>query len=300
MDMKNKIIYLYLFLSTLLFFFPSCTEKELGGCPNLSIHLEYWADGSTDVLQKHIANATYYIYTEQGKLVQKGTLSSDLLNRPCGFQLKLDPGEYHFVCWGNLEHYCLVNRDEQLEQAYIYTAQQDAESYPQSFDPLYFGEADITITDMDQMTKITPHFHGAHVTMWLYVKGFKETDEQGRQIAPHFYLSNFEAEYDFHGLPRNQQITYYPESVYKEEDDVLMAYCHLPRFDEQTTSMIHLYSGVDHRLVETVDLRKFIDNNNIKLTGKEEVDIPILLEFHDLDCMVTLPDWDEEEAKPIL
>lgn len=299
MNMKSKVIYLYLLCGSLLFLFPSCTEEKLGGCPDLSVHLEYLADGSTNVLQKYIANATYYIYNEQGGLVQKGKLSPDQLNRPCGFQLKLNPGKYHFVCWGNLEHYCRIDHEEQLEQAHVCTAQEHAEGLPYSFDPLYFSEADVTITDVDKVAEITPRFHGAHITIWLYVKGFEETDEQGRIIPPSFFLGDFGSECDFHGETCGKQITYFPESVYDEEEQVIMAYCHLPRFDEQTASQVHLYSGVDHQLIETVDLREFISSNNIRLTGKEEIDIPILLEFNDLDCVVTLPDWDEEEAKPI-
>lgn len=285
-----------------LFLVSSCTKEKVGGCPNVTVRLEYLGDGTTDVLRKYIANVTYYIYDNNGNYVTEGCWPiDDGAGESLQRRLRLEQaGTYTVVCWGNLEHYSRAMNTGRMDEACVCPLRMGGEEGYTSCDPLYFGEAELVVDDVEGDAEVQVRFHGAHITLWMYAKGVEDIGPGGVNLPPQFCVAGCQGECDFQGSECGEPFDFIPESVYDEEERVFMARCHVSRFDENTSGVIEVYRTTGHLLLTTVDLKEFIADNGIRLTGKEEIDIPILLEFGPLGVTVTLPEWDVEESKPVM
>lgn len=281
-----------------LFLCGGCTTAEMGGCKNAVVNFEYKGDGTTDLFRDHIANVSYYVYDVTGKQVASGRLESADLSLFRGFQLRLEAGTYNIICWGNLEHYCQVTGENRKEEARIVNIAHTTGGIPQSYDPLYHGKALLTIFDIEGKATATVTFRSAHITLWAYTKGVTDYDENGVNHPPVFHVGGFSSEYDFECEGGGIPLSFSPESVYKPEYQVSMARCEVPRFVENTSSQLKVYRQSDYKLLEVVELGQFIADNNIEITGKEEVTIPILFDFQGIGVEVRMPSWDEVGVSP--
>lgn len=297
MPQMNRVFYL-LGILLLLPLCHGCTETEIGGCRNASITFQYTADGTTDVFREHIANVSYYVYDASGRLVTSGRLESADLSAFRGFKLKLEKGSYEVVCWGNLEHHCQARMHEQKETAHIVNLAHVSDADPQTGDPLYFGKETLEITDSNVGTTINISFHAAHITLWMYTKGVTDFDANGNPCPPVFHVGGFHSEYDFDGSSGGTPISFRPESTYKEEKQICMARCIVPRFNQETPAVLKVFKGTDHKLLEVVEISRFISDNQIEVEEKEEVVIPILFDFMGLEVVIRMPSWDEIEVSP--
>lgn len=294
--MKRVLHLLSLFL---LYLCGGCTTVEMGGCKNTIVAFEYTGDGTSDQFRNHIANVTYYVYDAAGTKVADGRLDNADLTLFRGFRLRLEKeGSYDVVCWGNLEHYCQVIKEDRKEDARIVNIAHTTGDTPQSGDPLYFGKASLTITDTEGKVTSTVNFHSAHITLWAYTKGATDYDENGVNRPPVFYVGGFDSEYNFEGNSGGIPLSYCPESVYKAESLVSMARCEVPRFGEDVSSLLKVYKRSDNKLLEVVELGQFIADNDIEITEKEEVTIPILFDFQGVSVVVRMPSWDEVGIQP--
>lgn len=275
-----------------------CTEAEMGGCDNVSVRFQYSGDGTNDTFRQHIANVTYYVYDASGNRVATGRLESAGLADFRGFQLRLESGTYEVVCWGNLEHYCQANHTERRETARIVNLAHVENADAVNYDPLYYGAATVEVTDVHGKTDAVVQFHSAHITLWMYTKGALTYNEDGTPRPPVFHVGGFFSEFDFQGTGGGIPMSFTPEAVYKEEKKICMARCEVPRFGEDTPSLLKVYNSTDHQLLEIVEMAKFIEDNNIQIKGQEEVEIPIMLDFMGLKVVVRLPTWEEIGAVP--
>lgn len=287
---------LYILLLPLLC--HGCTVAEVGGCKNTAVTFEYTGNGTADSFREHIANVAYYVYDSAGKQVAAGRLAPEDLAVFRGFSLRLEKGSYEVVCWGNLEHYCQPVQDENKATARIVNPTHVADADPKTNDPLYYGKTTLDITDGNQSTLATVRFHSAHITLWMYTKGIVDADAGGKLHPAVFHVGGFDSEYDFDGNGLGIPMSFCPESAYKPESKVCMARCEVPRFRENTPAILKVFQGSDHKLLEVVELSRFIADNNIGLEGVEEIDIPILFDFMGLDVVVRMPSWDEVEVSP--
>ena len=294
--MNNIGRLLYMLLLPLLCY--GCTQAEMGGCKNTAVTFEYVGNGAVDSFREHIANVAYYIYDSAGKQIATGRLAPEDLSAFRGFKLRLEKGSYEVVCWGNLEHYCQPVQNENKATARIINPMHVADADPKTNDPLYYGKTLIDITDENESTLVTVRFHAAHITLWMYTKGIVDADADGNYHPTVFHVGGFDSEYDFNGNSHGIPMSFCPESAYKQESKVCMARCHVPRFQGNTPAILKVFQGSDHKLLEVVELSRFIADNNIELEEAEEVDIPILFDFMGLSVVVRMPSWDEVEVSP--
>lgn len=270
----------------------------MGGCNNASVTFEYSGDGANDTFRQHIANVTYYVYDASGTRIATGRLESSALATFRGFQLQLEKGTYEVVCWGNLEHYCQPNHAERKETAKIVNLAHVENADAVNYDPLYYGTTTVEVADVNQKSDVIVKFHSAHITIWMYTKGTVTLNPDGTPRPPVFHVGGFHSEFDFNGKGGGIPMSFTPEAIYKEEKQICMARCEVPRFTEDTPSLLKVYNSADQQLLEVVEIGKFIEDNNIQIEGKEEIEIPILLDFMGLGVVVRLPTWDEVGAVP--
>lgn len=285
-------------LLLLLLLCHGCTEAEIGGCKNTAITFEYTGDGTTDVFRKHIANVAYYVYDATGKQVTAGRLESTGLSSFPGVKLKLEKGTYDIVCWGNLEHYCQADLDELKETARIVNREHAADADPKTGDPLYFGQTTLEVTNSNENTTTTVKFHCVHITLWMYTKGIVDVDANGKSWSPVFHVGGFDSEYNFSGISGGIPMSFCPESVYKEEKQICMATCEVPRFSKNTPAVLKVFRGSNHQLLEVIELSRFITDNQIEIEEQEEINIPIMFDFMGLEVIIRMPSWDEIDVSP--
>ena len=288
----------YLLNLCFLYLCSGCTTTEMGGCKNAIVVFKYMGDGNSDIFSDFIANVTYFVYDADGIQVASGRMEPADLSLNRGFQLRLGEGDYEVVCWGNLEHYCQAVDTEKKDEAHVLNIAHSSGREAKTGDPLYYGKTSFRVADAEGKTTATITFHSAHITIWAYTKGVTDYDEGGVNRPPVFHIGGFDSRYDFECNCGGMPLSFYPEAVYKKEYMVSMARCEVPRFNEHTTSLLKVYKQSDYKLLEVVQLEKFIADNSIEISGKEEVTIPILFDFQGLGVEVRIPSWEEIGVKP--
>ena len=128
-------------------------------------------------------------------------------------------------------------------------------------------------------------FSSAHITIGVYVKGFKDTTP-----LPSVELTDIPAHYDFNRQASGTSILYRKTAVNTVVENQNYAYSefYAPLFDENTPTLLYIKKQSDGSTVATVSLKDFIVQNNISLIG-EGLFIPIQIEFKSVSVEVTLP-----------
>lgn len=280
--------------------FAGCTGAELSESKNVTLQFRYTADGTTDVLPEYIGSVTLYVYdSKTGQFIKSAKIDNTDLLKYQSANLMLDPGTYDIVCWGNVKDNTTFNNtfagesEAALTNPYCNTTQKVTTN-----DPLYYGKTTLNVSSNLYETSGTVDFCCAHIDIWVYVKGITDKSSSGENIPPIVTVSNLLPAYNFSMQPQGDSISYYPESAYRQDKLVSMAHCSVLRFTEDTPAQINIYKGSNGELIEAVSISKFITDNKISVSGKEEVSIQLLLEYSALGVVIRIPQWDEVSATP--
>ncbi|WP_321331001.1 FimB/Mfa2 family fimbrial subunit [uncultured Bacteroides sp.] len=293
-----KVLIKALFLLSALL--AGCTEIDLSGNKNITLQFQYTADGTTDVLADYIGSVTLFVYdAETGKFIQSVKVDNAELLKNKSVNLLLDPGMYDIICWGNVEdNTAFSNVSSGESEAMLTHLHADSEQKIKTNDPLYYGKVILTVPSTLEETNATVSFQCAHIDVWVYVKGITDLSASGQNIPPIVCISNLYPAYSFSMQTQGEPLSYYPESAYREDKLVSMAHCSVLRFTENTSAKLSLYKGSTGELLDTVSISQFIADNQINISSKEEVAIPLLVEYGSLGITIKIPNWDEVSTAP--
>lgn len=280
----------------------SCTRVEVEYPRDSHIAFVYTADADLPVqgFWGYIASVNYFIYDPAGHLYTSGSVTDPGIE---GIRLSLPVSKYRIVCWGNLEHYNRAEQTGELSAARIVTGGADPAGVLQGSDPLYYAWADFTVKEESPDNKIELPFSNVHIPVWVYVRGFFNKDIPGYEQPPVIRLQGFASGFDFGGKPLQQTVSYDLPLTYDQSRDLLSGRSVVPRFDEQTPGLLNIYSAGEHRLLYSLSIKEYMAANNIRITGRKEAAVPILVEFfHEgisVSVSVRKPDWKEVEVSPV-
>lgn len=314
-----KLFHITLLLFSVLLL-NGCIGEDMDSCPevvdnNLSITFLYPDDAGKDIFSKKIDKVDLFVFDEQGHFVTSQTIEQAALSAFAGAKLKLSPGTYRIVCWGNAStksEFGGVSNGSLFTDAFISNSTVDGNSVATNGDRLYYAPASTTGQSLSQGFTITVptegminksiNFSRAHIRVIVYTKGFEDHSQQGASLTPVIELTNVSLRYNFNMQTSANLITYRDISVSAivEGKSMNIVDFNTPLFDENTSMQMVIKKQSDGSTLTTVNLADFIRDNNITIDDSVEIVVPILIEYIGGSFQITLSKWGQTPVGPEL
>ena len=287
-----KLLKTLLFLSILLL--TGCLKNDMDNCPyNLMLAFRYYGNESVDQFSKMINGVTLYVFNDNGRLVDIKNLSRSSLEAQQGINLKLEPGKYRFVCWGNAFAETTFSGESTLSTLLLQHPNQASGLAIPTNDELYYGDLNIDLPKHDIIAEDIV-FSSAHIHLEIYTKGSGTSTR-----LPSMEIQNLHPQYDHTMTTTGSQVTYYPKVKYDPEKKAAFAKLQVLRFADDNPVKIEIKDPDNSgNSIANVNLKEFMVKNNIHVNGIHEATIKVLVEFNDMDISITIPDWKQEDIKP--
>lgn len=311
---KHKIIHLMklpkklsLFVLSSSLLFTGCIGDDLSGCPpdsNVTLAFSYpnFPDRISRVTVSIYDSNTCCLISEN-RQVDKSEL--DLFQ---GIGLTLPAGSYTAVCWGNAFdntriNGCSIGEDltcHEVGNPCCFTLEADTIT---TNDALYYGIRDFTVHPNTRTTQ-TVAFTPAHIWLIVQVQGLPSTAaEQPACDYPYIKVNNLPPTYDYQMITHGNPTTYYPAVTVTCEDLLAEARLDVLRFEKDTPVTIDVVENkTTNEILHTLDLRSFIEANNIDMTAGREVVIPVLITFGGDQSVITvgiIENWSDLPVNPV-
>lgn len=313
--MKQFYISLLLLCTFLL---SGCVNEDMASCPaakesNLVLTFRYTDDQQMDVFSDKIHRVDVFIFDEADRLVYEQSIDKVALSAFAGVELNLQKGDYHIVCWGNANDKTEfdISQGSLFKDAFLGHSSLKTETTATNGDPLYYSSSmsgrslpqgfKITVPEEGDLTQ-TISFNRAHIEIGLYVKGFEDKSASGELLLPIVELTHIPPYYDFEMKTFGDIIPYQDVLTLQTIEDEEMATIdfYTPFFAEDTPMRILIKKASDGTTVTEINLKDFIQENNITIQFTGEVVIPILVEYKQTSVSITLPGWVQTPVNPEL
>lgn len=280
--------------------YDRCPPKGKG------IKFRYLGDGTNDIFQEKIDKVNFYVFDQDGNYVASYELGRKELRDFQGIYLNLEPGNYNYIAWANTsKNTQLSNIDNGQNISDLYLIHTLVDEPRNSIDSLYYANSVRIVTKGDVVPRGVDgesdiiDFRRAHTNIEVFVKGYSGL-ELDNSLASVVNLSGFLSQYSFEMEPQGNEVVYNNTGsvVSKGGTRVSESSFFIPKiYDDAEYIKLDVFAGGDENLHTEIDLMRFVKENNIDL-NKEELVISILIEYKDLDVIVSVPKWEIEEVEP--
>lgn len=312
--MKKFILYLCLPLVSFVLL-ASCIKENMEGCDRCIV-FEYYADGETDVFPNHITSVSLYVFDHQNQLVEPSRLGGknpirleqNDLKREQGITLPLNHGVYRLVGVGNDYEKTEVynaNCGEMTNITFRHPGCLNREV--EGNDSLYLGSKLIEIDENEVYFKDVVRFYSSHLKVSYTVKGYSEIPETSSTRADGILLDlrvkNLRSQTAFDqahdkNLAEGTKVVYNPVFTRNWDNGNHETYFHIMRHSADCDVEFELVNIETGEVLHTLKLADFLEQHKqyIDVT-KQEVLIPIEVEFKNMAVTVTIPDWVVENVE---
>jgi hypothetical protein len=284
----------------------SCIKDNIEGCER-DIVFEYYADGDTDVFPKHVTSVNLYVFDSEDRLLEKycRRLEQNDLKSYQGVKLSLNPGEYRFVCLGNDYDLTEVYNTDCGDMSGITYRNPDCfETLCEGNDSLYLGSKHIVIPEDAWYFRDKIRLYSSHLKVSYTVKGYygDEPTRAGgylglrvKNLAPQSSFDQAHAQNLGHG----EKVDYAPEFDWNSENGDHVARFNIMRHEADNSVEFELVDKATGTVLHTLALKDFLAEYEeyIDVT-KQEVLIPIVVEFKTVGITVTIADWVVNNVTP--
>ena len=301
----KKLLYLSLPL-VMMVLLASCIKDNIEGCER-DIVFEYYADGDTDVFPKHVTSVNLFVFDSEDRLMPQHCrrLEQNDLKSHQGVKLSLNPGEYRFVCLGNDYDLTEVyNVDCGNMSGITYRNPDCFDNACQGNDSLYLGSKIINISEDAWYFRDTVRLYSSHLKVSYTVKGYygDEATRAGgyldlrvKNLAPQSSFDQAHAQNLGHG----EKVDYAPEFEWNSENGDHTAYFNIMRHTADNDVEFELVDRASGAVLHTLALKDFLEDykDYVDVT-KQEVLIPIVVEFKTVGITVTIANWVVNNVTP--
>lgn len=301
----KKLLYLSLPL-VMMVLLASCIKDNIEGCER-DIVFEYYADGDTDVFPKHVTSVNLYVFDSEDRLLEKycRRLEQNDLKSYQGVKLSLNPGEYRFVCLGNDYDLTEVYNTDCGDMSGITYRNPDCfETLCEGNDSLYLGSKNIVIPEDAWYFRDKIRLYSSHLKVSYTVKGYygdeltragSYLDLRVKNLAPQSSFDQAHAQNLGHG----EKVDYAPEFDWNSENGDHVARFNIMRHEADNSVEFELVDKATGTVLHTLALKDFLAEYEeyIDVT-KQEVLIPIVVEFKTVGITVTIADWVVNNVTP--
>lgn len=286
-----------------------CVDEEKG---NLTLLFNYEINNQKEVFIEKIQKVDIFVFKKEGQYVTTRSMNLDALSNFTGITLELDPGSYQVVCWGNVSEKSFttpLGSQSLFKDALIShvakrngTAATDGDSlYYASDKDLLFEGLNATVSTKNT-TERTISFYNAYVKVQVYVKGLIDKNSQGELLPPTIEMTNVPDGYNFDMQTNIGLISYLNKTSFQpiggEEVAVLTFYT--PRFKDDNPIEILVKKSSDNSVITRINLKNFMQENNITVEDIPEAMIPLLIEYKEVSVEISVPKWVQDPVDPEL
>ena len=284
-----------------------CIKEDWSDCNNVTINFRY-ADAGSDPFTKYIEKVNLSVYRPDGSFVGSYQIDKASLDQFTGIELKLDPGEYRIVCWGNVLNYTHI--DNQAATPFGDETLTHNNTTSENGDPLFYGPRlsnidnpdvfKITVSSSGKMTTETIDFGAAHNIIEVSVKGFIDNVSGTTTILPIVELTNIPQGYNFAMQPLTGTMSYSRRAgaATVSGTQIGLAEFNVPQFKNDNQIMILIKNPSDNTIAYHMSLKDFLAKNGITVSPTELNTIRISIEFINSQIKVTVPNWGITEVQP--
>ena len=297
--MKLRTFAIYFFLTWGLF--SSCVKEDYGNCHNYYVvNLSYMGDNIKEIFDRKINKVQMYIFDRDTTFWVAKELTKDEVRERCCTLPKLYEGGYKAIFIGNPHSTIVGGLTSSDYESMLFAAEDYVDGKDVSTnDSLYFSAIDVEIAPFNKKRPITyldVPFVSSHYDVSVQITGVPSLgNTTGRY--PTVKIEGLSPFTDFTNKACGEPTDYILETRY-DGVNTLTARCNIMRHLNHEYVHLKVYSPQEEELA-SVNFAEFIAANSKYInTSKNEVLIPIKIEFKSLDVEITVPDWVVEETLP--
>lgn len=285
-------------LGVLLSLLVGCIDEDQAACERTNLVFSYVGDGTEQLFSRKIGKVDLYVFNGDGQLVYTKVVEQPELLAYQGTRLRLDAGTYRVVCVGNAfakTRIDVASMQELSKDIFAHPGYYDGSEITDN-DSLYWASKIIRVPDNKWM-KDTVDFAGAHVKLDIEVRGLGDDGHGGACAA--VTVDGLMPFTDFTNCTGGTACCYHPMGTYDAGRFRMKVQMNVMRFMQTDPVTVNLVYP-DGSVLYSVRLDEFLeDHPEIDLT-KNEVLVPILIQFGSMGVVVSVPDWYIEDLRPAI
>lgn len=279
----------------------SCIREDLSDCPTVeTLRLSYLGDGTTEIFTDKINRVELFVFDEDNRHVASRVLSDEEIASRTAQLPPLMAGDYRIICLGNTHNTSIDGLGTGSLVQMRFTADDYLAKEPTSGnDSLYYASKMHTVrpyTDHATGDMQTIEFACSHYDLSVEIAGIALTSRAGEQ--PVIEVSGVKPYTDFENRACGEDATYRLETEYDADSRMLTALTNIMRHEDHSNVYIRLLSHSGGDTLAEVNLGEFLADNPIIDCTKQEVLIPIRIEFLSGNISVSVPEWYVEIVRP--
>lgn len=301
------------YISALLFLtcLTGCIRENIDDCETpVELDFLYFGNGIVDIFPDRVNSVLMYIYElPSGRLSQSRRISKEELSARQGADLRLNPGDYRIVCWGNAGEGSFVDTEGKV----ITSSEYAGGDVPSGIEELYFGTVDLNVPQTLRAVKETVVYEASYIMMKVELLGFAalrssgavgsmSADENGAADATvSLTHGNHSALIDFTNTPSDEVTDYAPVLAdHPDEDDSYVADYLVPRFDNDTEARLRIVRNDTETSIFDRSLAELMDELEISIDGRNEqmVNLKLRLIVSDGKLSIEVLGWNSEIVFP--
>lgn len=266
--------------------FTGCIRENVDDCETpVELKFLYFGNGIVDIFQERIDSVLMYIYELPSNSLQKTTrISKDDLLKMQGAKLRLVPGDYRIVCWGNAGDGSVIDLDGKrlMDREYAENGTSDG------IEELYFGDVILTVPLTLRPVEETVVYEASYIMMKVELLGFGNIGNisvnpvegtsstiqyaGGSNQLVTLAHENHSAHIDFDNQPSDDVLTdYIPVlSAHPDEEDSYITDYLVPRFDNGTGATLSIYRNDTGELFYSRPMSELMDELGIVIDDRNE------------------------------
>lgn len=277
----------------------SCVREDMDDCWSTNkLLLSYKGDGTTEIFPDKIGRVEMFVFDAENKCVSSSLLPQEQVESRTALLPNLQPGDYRIVCLGNTFH----TQTEGIDGADYARMNFAAADYfdgntVTGNDSLYYASIIYPVlpfTGQEDMVK-TAEFAASHYDFLVEVDGVPVADNGA---LPRLRLSGVLPLTDFENRAGGQPTDYWLETEHNAESMMLTARANIMRHTDHAAVNLSVVPAAGGDPLAVVNLADFLAAHPAIDCSKQEVLIPIRIEFKSGQVTVTVPQWYVEHVKP--
>ena len=281
----------------------SCIREDLSDCFSTNtLLLSYKGDGETEIFGDKICRVEMYVFDAENRCVANGVLPPNEVEARAAKLPQLKPGDYRIVCLGNTHHTqvdnvasCDFSRITFADGGYF------AGETVSGNDSLYYASASYTAEPYDagreDRTQVVG-FASSHYKVSVEVAGVPASGQRADGTLV-LELCNVSPCTDFENRACGEATTYRLESKYDVGRALLTARANIMRHKNHEDVALCVRPASGGEPLAEVNFAEFLAmHEDVIDCTRQEVLIPIRIEFKSGSVSITVPEWYVDEVKP--
>ncbi len=293
----------------------SCIRENIDDCDTpVEIDFVYYGNGIVDIFPERVDSVLMFIYEQpSGELVRTVELPKSALEERQGASLRLVPGDYRIVCWGNAGKESTIDTSEGTISSSAYAGG----DIPSGIEELYFGASEITVPHTLRPVRETMVYEASYIMMRVELIDFGYIGEvevgggslnglsAGESEEPTVTMTHADhsALIDFTNTPSQEITDYLPlMEAHPDEDRSYIADYLVPRFDNDTEARISIVRNDTGETIYDNPLSDIMDDLDITVDERNEqmVNLRLRLIVTQTGVQIEVVGWNTEIVFPDL